>query len=130
MVEKSSIVEPPMVNMKPNFSKDEKKPLFLIHFLGNRFLSLITSILYGQWITDMETCYKLFPAKAVKSMNLHAKSFDFEPEITAKLLKSGYKILEIPITTKPRGYEEGKKLNTIKDGTIALWTLLKYRFAN
>lgn len=125
---KSQVVYGTRLNRLPNFSKDEKKPLFLIHFLGNRFLSLITSVLYGQWITDMETCYKLFPAKAVKSMNLHAKSFDFEPEITAKLLKSGYRILEIPITTKPRSYEEGKKLNTIRDGTIALWTLLKYRF--
>ncbi len=112
----------------PNFSRDEKRPLFLIHYLGNRFLSLITSILYGQWLTDMETCYKLFPRKAVEGMKLESKRFDFEPEITAKLLKKGYKILEIPITTTPRGYEEGKKLHAIKDGTIALWTLIKYRF--
>ncbi len=63
-------------------------------------------------------------------MKLNARGFEFEPEITAKFLKRGYKILEIPITTKPRGYDEGKKLNTFKDGTIALWTLFKYKFTD
>jgi hypothetical protein len=78
----------------------------------------------------METCYKLFPKKAVSGMKLKAKGFEFEPEITAKLLKKGYKILEIPIITVPRGYDEGKKLNTFRDGILALWNLFKYRFAN
>ncbi|MDP2685550.1 MAG: glycosyltransferase family 2 protein, partial [bacterium] len=63
-------------------------------------------------------------------MGLNARGFEFEPEITAKLLKKGYRILEIPISTKPRGYDEGKKLNTVKDGFIALWSLLKYRFVD
>jgi len=125
---RAQVVYGTRLNRMPNLAKDEKTPLFLIHYLGNRFLSLITSILYGQWITDMETCYKLFPKKALKNIRLNSRGFNFEPEITAKLLKQNYKILEIPISTKPRGYEEGKKLNTIKDGTIALWTLLKYRF--
>ncbi len=118
------------LNRLPNFLKDEKTPLFLIHYLGNRFLSLLTSILYGEWITDMETCYKVFPKKIIEDVGLHSKRFDFEPEITAKILKKGYKILEIPITTIPRGYAQGKKLNTIRDGTIALWTLIKYRFSD
>lgn len=118
------------LNRFPNLSRDEKKPLFLLHYLGNRFLSLITSILYGQWITDMETCYKLFPKDALRGVKLNARGFEFEPEITTKLLKKGYKILEIPITTKPRGYQEGKKLHTVRDGSIALLTLLKYRFIN
>lgn len=111
----------------PNFSKDERTPRFLLHYIGNKCLSLLTSILYGQWITDMETCYKLFPTSAVKNIYLNAKGFEFEPEITAKLFKKGYKILEIPIATSPRGYNEGKKLSTFKDGFIALWSLLKYR---
>ncbi|MCL5113919.1 MAG: glycosyltransferase family 2 protein [Patescibacteria group bacterium] len=128
--EKAKVVYGTRLNRLPNLTKDESKPLFLIHYFGNRFLSLITSILYGQWITDMETCYKLFPKKALKDVELNSKRFDFEPEITSKLLKKGYKILEIPIVTKPRGYDEGKKLNAIKDGSIALWTLLKYRFVN
>lgn len=114
----------------PNFSKEEKTFQFLLHYFGNRFLSLITSILYGQFVTDMETCYKLFPKKAVDRMKLNARGFEFEPEITAKLLKSGYKILETPINTIPRGYDEGKKLNTFRDGTKALMTLFRYRFSN
>ena len=112
----------------PNFSRDERTPLFLFHYLGNKFLSIVTSIMYLQWITDMETCYKLFPKKALEDMLLRSRSFEFEPEITAKLLKKGYKIVEIPITTTPRDYSEGKKIHAIKDGTLAFWTLLKYRF--
>ncbi|MDP3988177.1 MAG: glycosyltransferase family 2 protein [Candidatus Levybacteria bacterium] len=112
----------------PNFSRDERTLRFFAHYLGNKFLSLVTSFLYGKWVTDMETGYKLFPKKAVENIKLNSRSFNFEPEITSKLLKQGYKILEIPISTNPRGYEEGKKLNTFRDGTIALLTLLKYRF--
>ena len=115
------------LNRLPNLSRDERTLQFLIHYLGNRFLSLLTSILYGQWITDMETCYKLFPKKALNNIKIDARGFEFEPEITLKLLKSGYKILEVPITTTPRGYEEGKKLNTVRDGFKALWTLIRYR---
>ncbi len=118
------------LNRLPNIFKDEKKPLFFIHYFGNRFLSLVTSLLYGQWITDMETGYKIFPRDAVEKITLHSRRFDFEPEITAKLLKQGYKILEVSISTIPRGYAEGKKLHTFEDGSIALWTLLKYRFVD
>lgn len=118
------------LNRMPHLRKEEKKHLFILHYFGNRFLSLITSILYGQWITDMETCYKLFPKKAVENINLNAKGFEFEPEITSKLLKQGYKIKEVSITTNPRGYDEGKKLNTIRDGSKALWYLFKYRFVD
>jgi len=114
----------------PHFEKEEKTPRFLLHYAGNKFLSLVTSILYYQWITDMETCYKLFPKKAIDSIRLNAKGFEFEPEITAKLMKAGYKIYEMPIKTKPRSYNEGKKLNTFKDGWKALWSLVKYRFVN
>lgn len=126
----SEVVYGTRLKRLPSFSREEKTPQFLLHYVGNKFLSLITSILYGQWITDMETCYKLFPKKVVEDMKLNARGFEFEPEITAKLLKKGYKILEIPISTNPRGYDEGKKLNTFRDGFIALWSLLKYRFKN
>lgn len=127
---KAKVVYGTRLNRPPHLGKEEKRARFLLHYFGNRFLSLATSLLYGVWLTDMETCYKLFPAKAGKSFKLKSKRFDFEPEITAKLLKSGYKIMEMPITTKPRGYEEGKKLRTFHDGTIAFWTLLKYRFTD
>jgi len=127
---KSKVVYGTRLKRLPSFSREERTPQFLLHYVGNKFLSLLTSVLYGQWITDMETCYKLFPRNAVEDMKLNARGFEFEPEITAKLLKAGYKILELPISTKPRGYDEGKKLNTVKDGTIAFWTLFKYRFIN
>lgn len=125
---KARVVYGTRLDRLPNLSRDERTLQFLIHYFGNRFLSLLTSILYGRWITDMETCYKLFPRSALKGIVLNSRSFDFEPEITAKLLKKGYKILEVPITTNPRGYNEGKKLNAARDGTIALLTLFKYRF--
>ena len=105
------------------------KSRFLLHFFGNRFLSLITSVLYLQWITDMETCYKIFPREFLSKVTLHGQGFNFEPEITAKLIKAGYKIVELPITTKPRGYDEGKKLQTVPEGIEAVKTLFRYRFS-
>lgn len=124
---KAQVVYGTRLDRLPHLKREEKKLRFLVHYFGNRFLSLITSILYGHWLTDMETCYKLFPARAGKKFNLKSKRFDFEPEITAKLLKAGYKIMEVPIVTVPRDYSEGKKLKTFHDGPIALYTLLKYR---
>ena len=125
--EESNVVYGTRLDRLPNFSQEEKEPLFILHYLGNRSLSFITSILYRQWITDMETCYKIFPRSIIHTIRLVSRGFEFEPEITAKLLKKGYKIKEIPITTKPRSYKEGKKLRAIKDGPKALWTLIKYR---
>ncbi|MEK7570654.1 MAG: glycosyltransferase family 2 protein [Patescibacteria group bacterium] len=125
---KATVVYGTRLDRLPNLTKEESHPLFLLHYVGNRFLSLMTSALYGYWVTDMETCYKLFPKKALEGMTIHARGFEFEPEITAKLLKRGYKIYEMPITTTPRGYEEGKKLNTVRDGSKAVKALWKYRF--
>ena len=125
---KAQVVYGTRLNRLPNLSGEEKTLQFLLHYFGNRFLSLITSILYGQWITDMETCYKLFPKKALNGVKLNARGFEFEPEITSKLMKRGYKIKEVPIRAKPRGYDEGKKLHTVRDGSRALYYLLKYRF--
>ena len=127
---KSEVVYGTRLKRMPNLSGEEKTLQFLTHYFGNRFLSLVTSILYGQWITDMETGYKLFPKNALKGTKLNAKGFEFEPEITAKLMKKGYKILEIPIKVIPRGYDEGKKINTVRDGLRAVWSLFKYRFTN
>jgi dolichol-phosphate mannosyltransferase len=98
---------------------------FLIHFAGNRFLSLIASILYKCWLTDIETCYKLFPKNAVNQVK--SKGFEVEVELTAKFLKGGYKIKEVPIVVKPRTYAQGKKIRAFRDGFKALVTLLKYK---
>lgn len=97
------------------------------HYWGNRILSLATSIIYFRKITDMETCYKMMPREIAMSLHLRAKRFDFEPEITAKLLKRGYRILELPINYNCRSFKEGKKI-TWKDGIKALYYLIKYRF--
>lgn len=118
------------LNRLPNFSRDERTPTFFLHYMGNRLLSLVTSILYGQWVTDMETGYKLMPRDFVNKITLKARSFDFEPEITAKILKDKLPIFEVPITTNPRNHSDGKKLIAVKDGPVALWTLLKFRFTN
>lgn len=101
----------------------------LTHYLGNKFLTLMTNLLYGNGVTDMETCYKVFERKVLRGINLKANRFEFEPEFTAKVMKKGIKIVEIPIKVRPRGYDEGKKI-TWKDGFIALWTLIKYRFVD
>ena len=88
---------------------------------------MLTTLLYGAVLTDMETCYKLIPAKFIKNIKLNANRFDFEPEITAKILKNGYKILEVPIGYKGREFNEGKKISW-KDGFAAIAALIKYRF--
>jgi dolichol-phosphate mannosyltransferase len=112
--------------LKLRFWGAEKTPLPL-HYLANRFLSWLTNLLYGSSLTDMETCYKALSREVYENLNLEANRFEIEPEITAKILKKGYQILEVPIKTKPRGYQEGKKIKA-KDALLAVWTLFKYRF--
>ncbi|MEK6825870.1 MAG: glycosyltransferase family 2 protein [Nanoarchaeota archaeon] len=104
----------------------KNKTAYLSYYLGNRFLSLVTSILYGKSITDMETCYKLLPLKIFKELQIKRNRFDIEPEITGKILKKGYTIKEIPITYSPRSIEEGKKIGW-RDGLTALWVLFSIR---
>ncbi len=98
-----------------------------LHYFGNRFLTILTNLLYGTHLTDMETCYKLLPGEFVRSLKLKSDRFDFEPEITSKILKSGMKIVEVPISYKGRSWKEGKKI-TWRDGLHAVKTLFKFRF--
>lgn len=100
--------------------------MFFWHYVGNKFLSLVTNILYNTVITDMETCYKAFRAPIITSITIKANRFDFEPEITAKVLKRGCRVFEVPIVYIARGFSEGKHI-TWRDGFSALWTLFKYR---
>ena len=97
------------------------------HYLGNRLLNIVTNVLYNTMLTDMETCYKVMTVEVLRSITLHSNGFGIEPEITAKVFKRGYRVYEIPITYDGRGYKEGKKI-TWRDGFVALWVLLKYRF--
>lgn len=99
------------------------------HLLGNKFLSFLTNVLYDCTITDMETCYKVFRADVFKNVEIKSNRFEFEPEITAKILKQKVRIYELPISYFGRDYSEGKKI-TWKDGFGAIWALVKYRFSD
>jgi len=100
----------------------------LQHRLGNQFLTWVTNVLYRTSITDMETCYKLFKTATIQGIKINCNRFNFEPEITAKLLKRNLRIVEVPISYSGRRFSEGKKITWL-DGFSALWTLVKYRFA-
>lgn len=97
------------------------------HYAGNRFLTFVTNLLYNTMLTDMETCYKVMRVEVLRSFELKSNGFGIEPEITAKIFKRQFRVYEVPITYDGRGYEEGKKI-TWRDGLVALWVLLKYRF--
>ena len=110
------------------FTGEHRNMLFW-HMLGNKFLSLVTNVLYNTTISDMETCYKLFWRPVLDGVVIKSNRFNFEPEITAKMLKKKVRIYEVPISYAGREYSEGKKI-TWRDGFSALWTLIKFRFKN
>ena len=99
------------------------------HYVGNKFLTFLTNFLYDTILTDMETCYKAFRGEIIRSIPLRSNRFDFEPEVTAKILKRGYKLFEVPISFHGRGFEEGKKI-TWRDGFVALYCLVRYRLGD
>ena len=107
----------------------ERKNMLFWHWVGNRFLSLVTNVLYNTTLSDMETGYKLFDRSVIDGITIDSDSFDFEPEITAKVLRRGHRIYEVPISYAGREPDEGKKI-TWKDGISALRTLVKYRFVS
>jgi glycosyltransferase involved in cell wall biosynthesis len=107
----------------------ERRNMLFLHWVGNRFLSLLTNVLYNTTLSDMETCYKLFDRALIDSLTLRAQRFEFEPEVTAKILRQGIRIYEVPISYTGREFDEGKKI-TWRDGFVALWTLVKYRFVD
>ena len=106
----------------------ERRNMFFWHWVGNRFLSLMTNVLFNTTLSDMETCYKMFDGDLLRSLNLTANRFEFEPEVTAKTLRMGVRIWEVPISYAGREVHEGKKI-TWRDGFPALWMLLRVRFA-
>jgi glycosyltransferase involved in cell wall biosynthesis len=106
-----------------------RKAMNFWNMVANRGLTLATNILYNAILSDMETCYKVFRAEVVQGMKIRAKRFEFEPEITAKVLKQGIRIYEVPISYNGREWNEGKKIKWT-DAPIALWTLFKYRFVD
>lgn len=106
------------------------KAMFFWHKIGNKFLTLVTNVLYNVTLTDMETCYKVFRSDVIDGLSIKARGFEFEPEVTSKILKRGHRIYEVPISYNGREFDEGKKIRPIKDGSRAVWTLVKYRFTD
>lgn len=106
-----------------------RKAMMFWHMLANKSLTLLTNVLYNAILSDMETCYKCFHADVIKSIPLHSRRFELEPEITAKVLKRGHRIFEVPISYYGREYSEGKKIQW-HEFPKAIWTLLKYRFVD
>ena len=105
------------------------KDFMFLSYVANKFLTFLTNLLYGTKFTDMETCYKAMKREFVQDMKINSRKFDLEPEITAKLVKKGAKIQELPIKYNARSYEDGKKI-TYKDGLMAIKALFYYRFFN
>ena len=97
------------------------------HYVGNCALTFLTNVLYNTMLTDMETCYKAMRTEVLRSMTLESNGFGIEPELTAKIFKRGYRVYEVPISYDGRDYTDGKKI-TWRDGVVALWVLLRYRF--
>jgi glycosyltransferase involved in cell wall biosynthesis len=106
----------------------ERKNMLPLHWVGNRSLALVTNILYQSTLSDMETCYKLFDAEVLDGMTIVSNRFDVEAELTAKVLRRGYRIYEVPISYAGREFAEGKKI-TWRDGFGALRTLIKFRYS-
>lgn len=108
-----------------NKKKNENQKF--LYYMGNKTLSKITSLLYFRKITDMETCYKVIKKEVINELNLESNQFEIEPEITSKLVRKGYKIIEVPISYFPRNKQEGKKIKP-SDFLKAITALLKFRF--
>lgn len=106
-----------------------RRPTMFWHMVANKLLTLMTNLLYNSILSDMETGYKLFRRELIQSIPIRSNRFEFEPEITAKLLKRKARIFEVPISSNPRDYSEGKKIG-LSDAFAAVWALLKFRFVD
>ena len=111
------------------FMGGPRAAMSLTHTLGNQLLTIATNLLYGVALSDMETCYKCFRREVIDGMPLRSRAFEIEPELTAKILKRGYSIFEVPISYNGRGFHEGKKIGW-QDGFAAVRTLVRYRFVD
>ena len=105
----------------------EHKAMYFWHSLGNQFLTLLCNVLFDTTLTDMETCYKVFTIDIAQQLKLREPRWGFDPEITARILKMGHRIYEVPISYAGREFNEGKKISW-RDGFVVLRTLLRYRF--
>jgi glycosyltransferase involved in cell wall biosynthesis len=107
------------------FRKEGNQVHRTYHYMINRLLTILSNLMSGLYVSDMETCYKVFKADIIKNLNLESKRFGFEPEVTAKIARLKIKVHEHPISYYPRSYQEGKKI-TWKDGVAALRHIIYY----
>lgn len=127
---KADVVYGSRLNRMPHFRNEERTPRLFFHYMANRLLSFMASVFYGVWITDISTCYKLFPTNVAKNLKLERSGFDMDnAELTSKLMKRKLRFTEVPIGFTPREKKEGKKFRTFQDGAQAFVTLIKYRFS-
>ncbi len=124
----SQVINNPDAAIYGSRFQDKYKDTVFGHRAGNFFLTALTNLLFGSHLSDMETCYKLIPKKFFNSVKIECERFNFEPEITAKLLNAKIKIIEIPISYTKRGFSEGKKIKWLNDGLSAIWALIKFRY--
>ncbi len=108
---------------------DEHRVLYFFHYLGNRFLTLISNFFTDLNLTDMETCYKVFRAEVLKGIRIRSDRFGVEPELTAKVARGRWRVYEVGISYSGRSYEEGKKI-TWKDGVKALFAIVRFAFSD
>ena len=106
----------------------EHKAMYFWHAVGNNLVTLLTNILFDTTLTDMETCYKVFTADIAQQLKLKSNRWGFDPEITAKIMRMGHRVYEVPISYTGREFNEGKKLTGWKDVWVVLYTIMKYRF--
>lgn len=130
----TKLLEPLLEGRSPviygsRFMGGPRSAMSLSHTLGNKVLTIFTNLLFGTSLSDMETCYKCFRRDVIIEMPLRSRRFEIEPELTAKILKRGYMIYEVPISYNGRAFHEGKKISW-HDGFSAVRTLIKYRFVD
>jgi glycosyltransferase involved in cell wall biosynthesis len=106
----------------------EHKAMYFWHAVGNKALTLVTNILFDTTLTDMETCYKVFTRDIAVRLKLRSDRWGFDPEITARIMRMGHRIYEVPVSYAGREFWEGKKIVAWRDGPRVLLTLLRYRF--
>jgi len=109
------------------FQGGAHRVLYFWHSVGNRFLTTLSNMFTDLNLTDMETCYKVFRREVIQNISLRQNRFGFEPEVTAKIARRGWRIFEVPISYNGRSYAEGKKIGW-KDGVQAIWCILRYAF--
>jgi glycosyltransferase involved in cell wall biosynthesis len=109
------------------FTGGPQRVLLFWHYVGNKFLTLVSNMLTNVNLSDMETCYKVFRAHLLEKITIKSNRFGFEPEITAKFARLKCRIYEVPISYSGRNYEEGKKI-TWRDGFAALFHIIRFRF--